>query len=57
MMGGRDGLVVKLSDYGFATAREKSDALGRRASNFTAPELRQVETVLDTFPASGPFAH
>ena len=37
-----DGLAVKLSDYGFEAARERSSALGRRASSFMAPELRQV---------------
>ena len=42
MLAAPDGLVVKLSDYGFAAAREQNSALGRRASAFTAPELRQV---------------
>ena len=42
MLVSSDGLAVKISDYGFEAARERSSALGRRASSFTAPELRQV---------------
>ena len=42
MLTAADGLAVKLSDYGFSAARERNIALGRRASNFTAPEMRQV---------------
>lgn len=42
MLLSEDSLTMKLSDYGFATARERTSALGRRASSFMAPELRQV---------------
>ncbi|KAK9794927.1 hypothetical protein WJX73_009995 [Symbiochloris irregularis] len=41
MLSSTDGLAVKISDYGFEAARERSSALGRRASSFMAPELRQ----------------